>query len=77
MLLGPFLNQLFAYFFLGTSATRRMDVVKVSSWKCGRSQATASYQPGLPLTSRTSTRASASGDLALASSPASSGLAMT
>src|SRR5229473_8635460 len=71
-----FLDQpgLAIYVFFGTSATNRMDVVNVSSWKCGRNQATASYQPGLPLTSRTSTRASDSGFFAFSSSVALSGL---
>src|SRR5262245_50471352 len=54
--------------FLGISATSRIEVVRVSSWKCGRKYATASYQPGLPATARTSTRASVKGRLALISS---------
>ncbi len=62
---------------LGTSATSRIDADNVSSWKCGRSQATASYQPGLPLTARTSTLASDSGVLAFCVGPTSSGLEMT
>src|SRR5262249_30819391 len=47
--------------FLGSSATSRIEVVRVSSWKWGRRYATASNQPGLPATGRTSTRASAKG----------------
>ena len=49
----------------GRSATRRIDMVSSSSWKCGRRNATARYAPGLPGISDTSMRASRSGRCAL------------
>src|SRR4051794_28545633 len=44
----------------GRSATSRNDTLSSSSWKCGRRNATARYEPGFPGTSTTSTRASRS-----------------
>ena len=45
----------------GKSATRRIDAVSSSIWKCGLRKQVARYAPGLPGTSVTSTRASPSG----------------